>query len=356
MWTTEVNDIKILENFVSLIDKDQAPTKGDFSKDYNSFCEGNGIIRCPYITSYLVDGDNNKEGIRIANGIIDLPSWRAFLLALVTAGSKIFEVQIHSCSLSPAHLQDLGKALSKHGLAKSLKIQYSELFQSSDDPATVVSSIKSIFSEATNLEYISLKNNQLTDDIIKGFAPALTENYRLTTVNLSQNNLSDDAATAVLQAVKFNPNYRIIILSDNAISGSGVFNAVLTQYIGALNTPNEDAAIKANTKSLNDRNKAVKDLNKKRKKANLLEFNEFPAFPEFTKAYEGKTQYFANRMLEYLDLTGNPLEAAELVNLSNGVSNLPANTLPDVKIKVLLNPIDADEASVDKIRSFTEFL
>lgn len=356
MWTSEVNDPKALEGFAALLDKEQ-PSKGDFAKDYSSFCEGNNIIRCPYITSYLVDGDANREGVRIANAIVDLPSWRAFLLAITAVGSKVFEVQIHSSSLTPTHLQDLSKALSKHGLAKSLKIQYSQLYSSSDDPAAVIAALKALFIESTNLEFISLKNNNLTDDLVKGFAPALTENYRLTGLNLSQNNLSDEAAAAVLQAIKFNPNYRVINLSDNVITGINTINTIANQFIGMLSTATEDGAIKANTKALNDRNKAVKDVNKKRKKANLPEFNEFANFPEFTKAYEGKTQYFANRVVEYLDLTGNPLQSNDITSLATAISSLPASILPDVKLKILLNPIlDVDEASIDKIRSFIEFL
>ena len=48
------------------------------------------ITPCPYV---IYKGEEG-EIMRIANTKIDLPSWRASLMALSTTGSKIQEVQV----------------------------------------------------------------------------------------------------------------------------------------------------------------------------------------------------------------------------------------------------------------------
>ena len=335
MWTAEANDIKLLDSYATQVEKD-VNTKGDFLKDYEGNCQANGIIKCPYITSYVV-GD--KEGVRIANGVIDLPSWRAMLLSVTSVGSKVVEVQVHSCTLTPQHLLDLSKAAIKYGLLKSLRIQFSEVHSPSQhDEASIIAAIRSLLSDSTNLEYISLKSINITNEIAKGIASAFTENFRLVSVNLSQNNLSDEACAALMTNVKLNPNYKAFNLSGNAIVGTGTLFAIVNQYIGSLPSGTEDAVIKANTKLINDKNKGIKDVNKKRKKAGLPEFNEFPALPEFTKPVDGKP-WFTNRSVEYVDLSDCGFTTEIFQALITFLGSVPPALVSDSKLKIILSRI-----------------
>jgi hypothetical protein len=351
MWSADANDSKCLEGYSSLVDKDQT-SKGDFLKDYDSNCTSNGIIKCPYITSYSV-GD--KEAIRVANGIIDLPSWRAMLLSLASIGSKVTELQIHSCTLSSQHLQDLGKAMNKHGLLKSLRIQYSEIFSPQDDIAAKIAAIRALLSDAANVEYISLKAVDLSDEIVKGIASAFTENFRLTGLNLSGNNLSDETCSTLLTSIRCNPNYKAVNLSNNNTDGTATAFAIINQYIGSVATGSEDGIIKANTKTLTEKNKAIKDLNKKRKKAGQPEFAEYPALPEFAKQIDGKSWFF-NRGMECIDLTSSPFSDPVLTDMMKLLDTLPVSLVEESKLKLVFSSGSTSTTELGKYQNLIEFL
>ena len=54
------------------------------------------------------------EVCRISNAAVDVSSWRAILLAISAVNSRVIEVDVHSCVLSPLQITELAKALEKH--------------------------------------------------------------------------------------------------------------------------------------------------------------------------------------------------------------------------------------------------
>jgi hypothetical protein len=346
MWTADANDVKCLESYPSLIEKDQQ-TKGSFEKDYVSYCESNSIIKCPYISGYTITGSDN-EGVRVSNCLLDLPNWRSMLLSLCTSGSKVMEVSIHACRLSLQHIDDLTKALLKSGLLKSLKIQFTDIFSQNDGPSSVISTLKALLNDSTNLEYLSLKGTNLSDEIVTGFSPALTENFRLCGLNLSSNFITSDGCTNLLTAIKMNTSLRVLNFSENLITNPVSVTTIINQSFCSAPTGTEDGIIKANMKIIAEKNKAIKEINKKRKKAGLAEFAEIPALPDLMKAVEGKN-WFVNRTLECVDLSANNITADDQKQFIPVLGSIPSSLLTESNLKVFLD--NKDPTLVEKFSS-----
>eukprot|EP01034_Spumella_vulgaris_P035831 gene35831-44182_t len=88
----------------------------------------------------------------------------------------------------------------------------------------------------------------------------------------------------------------------------GAFLPLLTQFLtGVEVSPDDEATVKANVKLLGEKNKIIKDINKKRKKANLPDIPECNASSECITKGEGKgaKSSFSNRNFSMLDFSGN---------------------------------------------------
>ena len=351
MWEYDKIDPKLLDSYPTLIEKDNA-SKGDFEKDFSSFCETNSIVKCPYIRSYPIQ---DKEGIRIANAVVDLPNWRAMLLAAGSLNSKVIEIAVHQCTLTPVHLVDLAKVLVKMGTIKSVKLQFSKIFNESTDINEVSAALKALLQDATSLEYLSLKGLDITDDILASILPSLTENYKLVGLNLSSNGITDQAAASIFPAIKYNPNYKAINLSSNSIQGELTLKSIGDIYLGSLSTPNDDAAIKANTKLVADKNKAIKDNNKKRKKAGYADITEVAALPELVRTVDGK-QWLSNRVLEFIDLSENSVTRDNLNSWSTSLSSLPPTLVDAANTRIIIGTLFEPISASDTFTNFAERL
>jgi hypothetical protein len=329
MWSFEVNSNSLFDNFAAAVETD-TPSKGTWNDDYAAMCERYKVVACPFVKSTTIS--EGKESCKVVNCIVDLSSWRAMLLACCTTGSKVIDVSVHGCRLEAQHLQDLALALKKMGTAQSLRLQYLNWPESNEQGGNALSGTNAaqlqdafvaLFNDATGLEYISLKGNDFTDEFMAPIIPALAQNFRLTGLNLSFNKLSDASFQIFVKAVRYCTNIKIVSFEANAVTGSGL--AVLADLLNGTEVSTEDdAAIKANGKVFGDKNKAIKELNKKRKKANQPELKEIPNILECTVKRE-KTMYIANRTLKRVDISGcTGLQAAAVVAFAESLAATPA--------------------------------
>lgn len=297
-WTSRVNPDSLSDGYLSILEKDNA-SNGSFQDDYLYFCSELNVLACPMINSHILE--NEQHVCKAANAVIDLCSWRAMLLACSVVNSKVVEVFVSNCTINPAHLIDLAKALEKWGNCSVLRLQNCILDITDENIEAYKQAFASLFSDITCVRYVSLKGLMLGDEMIKVVARSISSNCRIQYLNLANNMLSDAAVTDLFAALKYSFNLERIILSQNSLSGEFLllWGALL---VGREVTAEDDATLKAKGKSISEKNKAIKEMNKKRKKANNIEVVEISPLVDPLVKKDGKT-IFLNRTLKFVDLS-----------------------------------------------------
>eukprot|EP01038_Epipyxis_sp_PR26KG_P005203 gene5203-7241_t len=302
MWDFNCNNPQTITNFEALLDKD-VPTKGAWNDDYLSYAKQFNIVPCPTThIQYLKNGEG-KEILRITNIMVDPSSWKIMLLACAAIGTKISEIYIHNAFITPQQLIELTKTLERIGCCTVLTMQFLPVDINEDNFQTYLDAFKSILSDQTCLEYISFKGNRFCDNLIIQLAPLLSTNFRLTSLNLSENCLTDASALAIVNAIRLNSNYKNISLAKNNLSVS-VFLHILTLLLGQAASPEDENQMKTSAKMITDKNKAIKDQNKKRKKSGLTEFSEIVSLVDFFHKIDGKLM-ITNKSLQTVDFSWN---------------------------------------------------
>lgn len=312
-WSVGINEASPLSavgGFTAELAKD-APSKGSFDADYNSQCLASGIVPCPFINS------SGTEAVRVANCCLDLASWRACLLAASMVSSTVVELSLHSVSLTPQHLLDLSATMEKISNLQVLRLDYLTL---TDVPAE--SSLASLLKPfvwggtAAPVEYLSLQGNGLTDGNFcsdPAILTSLSGNFTLQALSLADNSgITDMGAAEILRAARLTVGLRELSLSKTSATFSGTLSEAIANLVsGSAANPDDEAAWKNAVKLIADRNKAVKDLNKKRKKSGYAELADLPVPPErIAKGGDGAL-YACNRALTTIDLSFCPLAPAE---------------------------------------------
>lgn len=339
MWSSEVNANTAVDNFAVAVETDTV-SKGSWELDYEAFCEKFKIIRCPFIKATALS--NESESCRIMNSIVDLSNWRAMLLACCTAGSKVIEISVHGARLEPQHLVDLSTALKKMGTCRSLKLQYLDWQDGAGLNEVNTAQYQEAFASVIGeVGYASLKGNNFNDDFIMPVLASLSQNFKLNLLNLSSNQLTDQSLRVFLKAVRCTTNIKTVSFESNRIAGEAL--SVLGElFLGSDFTAEDDATIKGNSKLVGERNKQIKEVNKKRKKANIPELKEITPSLDCSVKKE-KTLVHANRSLQRLDLSNNPTLQVESLNAlvqtlvdTAPLAALPAAASGDVKLVVEL--------------------
>lgn len=337
MWDSTNNSGKLPDSFQSLVDKD-IQTKGSFQVDYETVCSTYSMIKCPYVST---NSSGSDEKVCIRNSVLDLPTWRSVLISCCTIGSKVREIYVHGCRLGFIHIEDLTKVLSKCGTIKILRLQYSDFSFDEETIPFFSRSFQALLQDSCQLEYLSLKGNKLTDQLLQPAISQLNENYRISCLNISDNLLTDVSLIAMSNSIRFSGNIKKVSMAKNNIQGSGLLN-FLAACVGSSSLPTDEASLKSLTKAIADKNKGVKDVNKKRKKAGLTELNEIGPLPELLHNIESKS-WFANKSFEILDISNNPLDVQSVGNAFATLNNLPNILVSDAKLKLVLENKDIEE-------------
>ncbi|RYH20593.1 hypothetical protein EON65_23010 [archaeon] len=332
LWNSRINPDQAIESFTAALDKDNA-TKGNVVDDYMAIADSYHLTTCPHVTCFPGKIENT-ETVRLANVDLDLSNWRSLLLACCVINSKVTEIYLHNCNLSSQHIVDLAAALSKIGTIKTLRLQYIDFGITEANEAKLGEAMKSLLADSTGLSYVSITHCALPDAIGQTIASTLSRNFVLVGLNLSFNGFTDATLAQVVGSLRLTTNVKYLCLRGNGVDGSSL-SGLLSQCLGSETNAADDATIKANAKALGDKNKAIKDNNKKRKKAGHVELPELPALPEVVSKVGGKT-VVVNQSLNMLDLGENPvalqhLEAAVQV-LTGGDQELLASCPLQIRV------------------------
>ena len=315
IWEIGVNSDDLLSSYISLLDK-EVNSKGSFQEDFEFYCSQFKILPCPFIKASSCGDD---ESCRVANCIVDLSSWRAMLLACSTIGSKVIDVTVHQSTITPQHISDLSKALEKSARIKIVKMQYLSLEIDESNENLFLDALTNLFNDISGIEYLSLKGNKLGDQIVKVLVTSLSKNLKLKCINLGGNDITDETAKELFKALRMNTCLRDICLTDNFISGEFLISILGPVLLG--NEPatlDDDATVKTITKYIGDRNKQIKDQNKKRKKAGLPDLPEYQLPAECIVKRDGKTFIF-NQSINSIDISRNPLDGEQLLALVGSI-------------------------------------
>lgn len=329
MWSYEINPSNLIDNFSSAVDVD-IPSRGSWSEDFAAVCSKYKIpAPCPYIKAVTSgSGPDMQQRIRIINAMVDLSSWRAMLLAACCVGSKVKEISVHNCHLEqPVFLQDLSTALRKLGTCPILRLNYMQM-DFSKSYTEFQSAFVELLSDLTCVEHLSLKGNRLSDAFVAPLISTITENnFKLATLNLSENDLTDVAAAQLLRSLRFSTTLKRVSLSATQLDGS-CLSALSSVLIGTDVSAEDEAKLKLVGKQVADKNKAIKELNKKRKKSGAPDVVEVVPSQDCCVKRDGKLVAI-NRSLVALDLSRNPRLDFQIVQLfSQSIASLPANESP----------------------------
>lgn len=350
IWETSVNSDDLLSSYSSLLDKD-ANSKGSFQDDYEFYCGQFKILPCPFIKASSFGDD---ESCRVTNCIVDLSSWRAMLLACCMIGSKVIEVAIHQSSITPQHISDLSKACEKSARIKIVKLQYLPLELDGTIENPYLDALTNLSNDITGIEYLSLKGNKLGDQIVKALVASLSKNLKLKFINLGGNDLTDESAKELFKALRMNTSLRDICLTENSISGEFLISILGPVLLGnEPATADDDAALKTITKYVGDRNKQIKELNKKRKKAGLSDLPEYQLPSECIVKRDGKSFIF-NQCINSIDLSRNPLDGTQLqalVDLIDAASATLSVSASQMSL-VCKGPLDISKDSYAQLVAF----
>jgi hypothetical protein len=300
-WSVLVNsksddggDILDEATFNATIDKNNA-TKGKWQEDYDEFCNNLGVTACPFMKAYPIvsnekkdetkpkgegegegEGEEKKEEVfKITNATLDSSSFRAALLACAVTGSVIVEINISMCQVTPAQIMDLTKALEVLGpKCRSLKLNNLHNIQNTEDYHDCITKLISVM----GLQYLSLQGNGFDDNFLSNtIGPALETNYTLKSLNLSDNGITDKGTNTLFHALRHRTNLTHISLRSNSLTGSFLSDTLAKLVTGRMEvTAADEAYIKGISKEFGNKNKTIKDLNKKRKGAGQQEYMEIP--------------------------------------------------------------------------------
>ena len=292
-WASDVNSQELFNNFSDELKKAD-PSSGDFKADYLSVCDRLGVIPCSFFVY-----DPVLSACKISNCQVDISSWRAAMVACGLTGSPVKCFVVHHCSLQRQHILDLVAMLEKREFFDAIKLDNIDW---GDQTAEADSLFTSLFSCAAVVEYVSLRHNGLSDTFVSSNAAALAHNIGLKYLNLSNNLITNEGFQCLISKVlRLSLSLYKVSLKSNLIDATAL-DPLLDLIFGNVCTPEEDSAFKAISKAATDKNKHIKDINKKKKKNNEPEINEL-IVPERIKKI-GKTDLqLINKTICGIDLS-----------------------------------------------------
>lgn len=342
MWRDDANPDSQIEQYATLLEK-EVPSRGSFEGDFEAYLSNLSIIRCPFIKSSPSSGD--LEQVSAKNARVDKSNWRAMLLACISVGSKVKDILIHGCSLTHQHILDLSAASAKFPRPISVTIQYCTFSDLTELTEQYADAFALLFQESIGIDFISLKGNNLSDAHLHKAVANISGNQRLKAIALPNNQLTNEFALSLLNGLKLQHTLQGLSLAGNLLSVAPCLKQVLEYHAGTPVNPADDASIKALTKAIGDKNKGIKDLNKKRKKAGLPDVDEIPALPEFVKTIDGQ-KLFVNSSLKFVDFSEGDSNGTDLSDTIRSVGGV--QRVADGGLKVYLSAVEgasADEFS-----------
>eukprot|EP00602_Paraphysomonas_sp_CaronLab_P007239 CAMPEP_0185035270 /NCGR_PEP_ID=MMETSP1103-20130426/26342_1 /TAXON_ID=36769 /ORGANISM="Paraphysomonas bandaiensis, Strain Caron Lab Isolate" /LENGTH=292 /DNA_ID=CAMNT_0027572275 /DNA_START=283 /DNA_END=1161 /DNA_ORIENTATION=+ len=231
---------------------------------------------------------------------MDIANWRAMMVTCAAPASAILEICLVNVTVTSQHLDDLGMLLKASDGIESLKLEYLEF---SGDQDTFISSLKALIASSPGLRYLSLKGNSLSDKFISECRIELRNHASLEALNISDNVVSDEGITQLFEILPLAISLSTLSVKNNVVSINSILSGLDSLLSGTPVTPELEGELKGIVKLVNDRNKAIKDANKKRKKDGLEEFPDVVS--PMAKIVKADTAVLYNRSLVYLDFSSS---------------------------------------------------
>ena len=323
VWTNQSNGSKDYANFAADIGK--AATTGSFQGDYSESCSKNGLVVCPFIK--IEELGPSMHSCKLLNCDIDIATWRSMLVACSATGSTVTELCFSNIQVSPQHIADLAIFVKAKAI-ECLKLDYLTVL---GDAEAMYVSLKSVIANATSLQYLSLKGNNLDDRFLHETVTELRNHPCLVCLNLTENSITDEGMTTLFQMLPLAIGLNCISVKNNYITGASIVPGLEGLICGIVVTPEIETELKAIGKIVGDRNKAIRDLNKKRKKEELPELPELT--PPGNRVVKGESTLLFNRTIHTIDVSRN-----------SGFDVNDMNVLADVSGKLMSSP-PLDEAT-----------
>ena len=260
------------------------------------------------------------------------------MLALNTVGSTVLELCVCNVSLTCQHLLDLAALLERGAGLTVLKLDYVTVVDSSS-PEQVTAAYKSLFSLSSSsgsssvVSYISLRGDSLDDSFIAAVRADLLTHLTLCALNLAENRVSDAGAHELMRALTLAPTLRFVSLKRNpgitgqclcVASPSPSRSCVAGCTTGTRVSAEEDADFKNILRAVAERNKLLKEVNKRRKKAGVAELEEFSVAA--LTARQGRSEAAGENTLfnqsgVFVDLSFNDIPAEYITQMLQQIAS-----------------------------------
>ena len=286
----------------------------------------------------------------------------------------------HNLSLNPQHITDLIAAVEKIGQLTSLTLEHismNEVFFSterseevpynySDETIALQDSLLGLFSNNNfQIQYLSLKGNKLGDNFVTKLQPLLVSNLAIYSLNLCDNFLTKTGVLALFTALRLNPYIKSLSIAKNLLdytAGTGESSELVSSlamlYTGSIASTDDENHFKNIAKLITDRNKAIKEVNKKRKKANQNEFAEL-ATPDNRVFKVDGSNVLVNKGVDNIDLSytkfvSNKDAIMELLDTFEKKASTVTSVVGSMNLLFCVKGSTVDQTIVDKINSIQD--
>jgi len=283
----------------------------------------------------------------------------------------------HNLSLNPRHINDLLATVEKIGQLASLTLEYMSVndvffsterteefpYNYSDETIALHDSLLGLFSNNNfQIQYLSLKGNKLGDGFISKLQTMLASNLAVYSLNLCDNFLTNSGILTLFTALRLNPYIKSLSIAKNSldyVARSGESDELMTALTmlitGSTVSTEDENHFKNINKVIADRNKAIKEVNKKRKKANQIEFNELMTPDNRIFKIDGNNmlvnKYVENIDLSYTKFASNSDNLMELLNNFERKSNTITSVVGSMNLIFCVKGCTVDQTIHDKINS-----
>lgn len=296
MWTSESNAEKDYINFASEIGK--TVSSGSWQNDYEDCCAKHELVPCSFIKTEELG--ESSHSLKILNAVIDIATWRSMLVACSNTGNTVKELCFSNIQITPKHIEDLSVLLKSSDAITSVKLDYITVAGEREEYSA---SLTSLITNSPFLQYLSLKGNNIEDSFVAENAVCLRNHTSLVCLSLAENLITDVGMNQLLEILPLAVGLNCISVKRNFVTGASLVPGVENLLCGVVVTPEIETELKAIGKIVADRNKSIKDGNKKRKKEGLPEVVELIA--PASRVVKGESTLLVNRSIHTIDVSWN---------------------------------------------------
>lgn len=312
VWTPTSNT-SIFPSFVNELGKQ--PTKGSWMEDYHAICQAQHLTPCPFIKIEYLTNFPDYISCKVMNCILDTATWRAILVACSMIGNTTLEIYLHNVEISSSHLDDLLQLFllnmkTNQELFSCLKLDHLSI--TDGNLQSFYHSFGTLLASSNGLKYLSLIGNQITDEIFQNLLIPIRNHCTLEGINLNHNLLTDQGFLSFLNILPYAIRLNSFSVKFNDLSGHSL-HSLLTLFHGAQYSNEQDSEVKMLNKLVQERNKVIKDLNKKAKKESKDsrgatgggELSEIELITNRIVKQSDASSLIFNPSLRYIDLSRN---------------------------------------------------